>query len=54
MNERKAEKQADDTKIARERLEDDHGRERGGEMAPQQNRAPAEQHRSGPLPNQKK
>ena len=37
-------------------LKDDKERdnERGAPMAPSQNRTPSEQHRGGPLPNQKK
>lgn len=35
-----------------EALHAECGRERGAPMAPHQNRAPGEQHRGGPLPNQ--
>jgi hypothetical protein len=45
----------DDPKSAYERLMDEDGHERGGApLAPHQNRLPGEQHRGGPLPNQKK
>jgi hypothetical protein len=37
-----------------ETLKDDHGTESGAPLAPHHNRTPAEQHRGGPLPNQKK
>ncbi len=42
-------------RLAVEALEDDRGAERGATpLAPHQNRTPAELHRGGPLPNQKK
>jgi hypothetical protein len=44
----------DDQKSEYERLRDEDGHEKGAPMAPHQNRPPTEQHRSGPLPNQKK
>jgi len=53
MNNRKDEKR-DDPRTAQQRLQDDRGRERDAPLAPEQNRAPSEQHRGGPLPNQKK
>jgi hypothetical protein len=44
----------DDKKSEYERQQAERGRERDSSMAPEQNRPPREQHRGGPLPNQKK
>jgi hypothetical protein len=44
----------DDTKSEYERKQADRGRERDAAMAPEQNRPPKDQHRGGPLPNQKR
>jgi hypothetical protein len=55
MNERdKQRQQDDDPKSAYQRLQNEHGTEHDAAMAPQQNRPPTEQHRGGPLPNQKR
>jgi hypothetical protein len=35
-------------------MQDEKGVERDAPMAPQQNRPPKDQHRGGPLPNQKR
>ncbi len=55
----KSEKQIEEGKeqaqeVQRELREADRNVEHGAPMAPHQNRPPAEQHRGGPLPNQKK
>ena len=44
----------DDPKSREERLHKDRDTEIGAPLAPMQNRPPGEQHRGGPLPNQKK
>jgi hypothetical protein len=44
----------DDKKSEYERRQAEREREHDAAMAPQQNRPPTEQHRGGPLPNQKK
>jgi len=54
MKEQHKHPKADDPKSEEERLHDERGREKGAPMAPEQNRLPAQQHRAGPLPNQKK
>ncbi|HKU67434.1 MAG TPA: hypothetical protein VJP85_06655 [Candidatus Baltobacteraceae bacterium] len=54
MNDRNNHEKDDDPKSERERLQDEKGTEREAPMAPHQNRPPSEQHRGGPLPNQKK
>lgn len=54
MDDHKKPQQQDDRKSEYERLQDERGTERDAPMAPSQNRPPSEQHRSGPLPNQKK
>jgi hypothetical protein len=54
MNERNTRDKEDDPKSERERLQDERGTERNAPMAPHQNRPPEQQHRGGPLPNQKK
>jgi len=40
--------------ISRDSTHADRDTEAGAPMAPQQNREPSEQHRGGPLPNQKR
>jgi hypothetical protein len=55
MNEHDKEKKLDDDpKSEYLRMQDKKGAEHDAAMAPQQNRPPAEQHRGGPLPNQKR
>jgi hypothetical protein len=57
MNERNRPRKEDDPKAPFAKAQDDNGKkgtERDAPMAPSQNRPPAEQHRGGPLPNQKK
>jgi hypothetical protein len=44
----------DDPKSASDRQHDEWGHEKGEPLAPHQNRAPKDQHKAGPLPNQKK
>ncbi len=44
----------DDKKTEYERRQVDRDRERGADLAPEQNRPPSQQHRGGPLPNEKK
>lgn len=44
----------DDPKSQHERAQEERGTEREAELAPHQNRPPTEQHRGGPLPNEKK
>jgi len=44
----------DDPKSAYERTWDEHGHEKGAPLAPHLNRTPMQQHRGGPLPNEKK
>jgi hypothetical protein len=54
MNPQEKHGKPDDQKSEYERLQQERGTEHDAEMAPHQNRPPAEQHRGGPLPNQKK
>jgi hypothetical protein len=54
MNDRNQPRKDDDPKSEYQRLQDDKGTERDAPMAPSQNRPPQEQHRGGPLPNQKR
>jgi hypothetical protein len=56
MNDRSDKKELteDDPRSREQRIHKDRDNEQGAPMAPSQNRPPAEQHRSGPLPNQKK
>jgi hypothetical protein len=44
----------DDKKSEYERMQVERDREREANLAPEQNRPPSEQHRGGPLPNQKR
>jgi hypothetical protein len=54
MDNRKQHRPEDDPKTERERMQADRDAERDSTMAPRQNRPPAQEHRGGPLPNQKK
>gem|GEM_PF-6032843 len=45
---------ADDPKSERERMQEEWGHEKAAPLAAHQNRAPKDQHKAGPLPNQKK
>ena len=54
MNEKHKHLKQENGKPEKELLHEDRGRERDAPMAPEQNRPPSEQHRTGQLPNQKK
>lgn len=52
--ERQKELAAQEREIINQLLHAESGHERGAPLAPHQNRSPGEEHRGGPLPNQKK
>lgn len=54
MDDHNEELKEDDRKSKIERQQVERGTEHDDAMAPHQNRPPAEQHRGGPLPNQKR
>jgi hypothetical protein len=54
MNDHKTHPPEEDLKSKIERQQAERGTEHDQAMAPSQNRPPTEQHRGGPLPNQKK
>lgn len=51
--ERQREMAAQEREVVNQLLHAESGHERGAPMAPHQNRSPGEEHRGGPLPNQK-